>query len=170
MKLYLIGSLRNPQIPVLAKLLRTEFPDLVVFDDWYAAGPHADDHWRDYEKARGHNLRTALHGFAAGHVFEYDKYHLETSELVCLVAPAGKSAAIELGYAVRGGSVGFMLLDEEPDRFDVMFKFAPIICYSADELVKEVRPYVEASRLQVQTLHTRNGEAVEERGHQHKTV
>jgi len=41
MKLYLIGSLRNPRVPEVAEILR--WNGHLVFDDWYAAGPEADD-------------------------------------------------------------------------------------------------------------------------------
>jgi len=57
-KVYLIGSLRNPAVPELANTIRALGYD--VFDDWYAAGPEADDKWRDYEKARGHTYKQAL--------------------------------------------------------------------------------------------------------------
>ena len=47
--LYLIGSLRNPRVPELAKRLRQDNPGLEVFDDWYSAGIEADDYWKEYE-------------------------------------------------------------------------------------------------------------------------
>jgi len=62
-RVYLIGSLRNPNIPVVAGLLRAEGYD--VFDDWFAAGPEADDHWMAYEKQRGRTYDLALKGHAA---------------------------------------------------------------------------------------------------------
>lgn len=46
-KLYLIGSLRNPFVPSLAKELRYKIPEFEVFDDWFAAGPLADDAWKE---------------------------------------------------------------------------------------------------------------------------
>ena len=56
--LYLIGSLRNPEVPSVGAVLRNIGYD--VFDDWHAAGPTADDSWKEYEEARGHNYRQAL--------------------------------------------------------------------------------------------------------------
>jgi len=73
--IYLIGSLRNPEVPKLAEVLREE--GFEVFDDWFAAGPEADDYWRSYELGRGHTFVEALQGFAAKHVFEYDRRHLD---------------------------------------------------------------------------------------------
>lgn len=43
MKVYVIGSLRNPRIPEIANELREKL-GCEVFDDWHAAGPHGDDH------------------------------------------------------------------------------------------------------------------------------
>src|SRR6478609_6057470 len=42
-KCYLIGSLRNEFVPTLAARLRGTCPETIIFDDWYAAGPEADD-------------------------------------------------------------------------------------------------------------------------------
>lgn len=122
MKLYLVGSLRNPRVPELANKIRALGYE--VFDDWFAAGPEADDKWREYEERRGHTYAEALAGHAATHVFEFDRRHLEQSAVVVLVLPAGRSGHLELGYALGQGSKGYILMDDEPDRWDVMYKFA----------------------------------------------
>ena len=72
--IYLIGSLRNPRIPEIAEQLRNAGHE--VFDDWYAAGPEADDYWQKYEQNRGHNYKQALEGYAAKHVYNFDKFQL----------------------------------------------------------------------------------------------
>lgn len=133
MKVYLIGSLRQARVPQVAAVLRTHGFD--AFDDWHAAGPEADDSWQAYEKARGRAYRQALAGAHARHVFSFDRHHLETSDAVVLVLPAGKSAHLELGWALGRGTPGFILLDGDPDRFDVMYQFAADVCESVDELV-----------------------------------
>jgi len=79
-----------------------------VFDDWFAAGPEADDKWRDYEKARGRTY-------------------------VVLFLPAGKSGHIELGYAIGKGKRGYIVLDN-PERWDVMYKFADGVFETLEEL------------------------------------
>lgn len=124
LKVYVIGSLRNPRVPEVAKQLRAA--GLEVFDDWFAAGPEADDHWREYEKDRGHTYAQALQGHAARHVFEFDKKHLDSCDAAVLVGPAGKSAHMELGYILGQGKPGFILLDQvtEDSRWDVMYQFA----------------------------------------------
>ena len=123
MKLYLIGSLRNPEVPALAARLRADGHD--VFDDWYAAGPEADDYWQKYEMARGHTYAQGLMGLAADHVFRFDKHHLDSADGGVLVLPAGKSGHLELGYLIGQGKPCYILLaDKEPERWDVMYKFA----------------------------------------------
>lgn len=120
--LYLIGSLRNPEVPRIAQAIRAVGYD--VFDDWYAAGPEADDYWQKYETERGHDYPTALQGHAARHVFDYDRSHLERCDVGVLALPAGRSGHIELGFMAGKGKETYILLEGDPDRFDVMYKFA----------------------------------------------
>lgn len=135
-KVYLIGSLRNPEVPLLANTIRKLGYD--VFDDWYAAGPEADDKWRDYEKARGHTYRQALKGYAANHVYHFDLKHLDESDIGVLLLSAGKSCHLELGYLIGKGKRCYIVLDT-PDRWDVMYLFAHDVFESTDELLKVLR-------------------------------
>jgi len=132
--IYLIGSLRNPKVPQLAAVLRAEGYD--VFDDWYAAGPEADDYWQRYEQERGHTYARALRGYAAEHVWGYDKSHLNRCDIGVLMLPAGKSGHLELGYIIGLGKRGLILLDKTPDRWDVMYRFAEAVCFSEEELIR----------------------------------
>ena len=137
--LYLIGSLRNPRIPILGNFLRQKFPadELEVFEDWFAAGEFADDYWKAYEVARGHSYREALDGFAANHVFDFDKFHLDRCTHAVLVLPAGKSGHMEITYAKYGAKAkAAILLDPDDDpRFDVMYKFVDRVLMDDHELV-----------------------------------
>ena len=135
MTTYLIGSLRNPAIPTIAKRLRDVGVD--VFDDWYAAGPEADDIWRKYELERGRSYTQALEeGWHATHVWEYDKHHLDRCDSGILVLPCGRSGHLELGYLAGQGKPTYILLDN-PDRWDIMYLFASKVYTSLDDLVKE---------------------------------
>jgi hypothetical protein len=136
-KLYLIGSLRNPRITILASRLRLELPGVEVFDDWMAAGPEADDEWKKYEQDRGRSYTEALGGYAAKHVFEFDRHHLDTSTHVLLVLPAGKSGHMEVMYAQYGTSAKTaILLDSSDVRWDCMYQFIPTIL-SSDSHIKD---------------------------------
>jgi hypothetical protein len=135
--LYLIGSLRNPEIPAIGKALRQAGHE--VFDDWYAGGPTADDCWKEYEQARGRTFVQALEGYAARHVFDYDRHHLDRADGGVLVLPAGKSGHLELGYLAGQGKPTYVLLDGEPDRWDVMYGFMNGVFATLDELVEELQ-------------------------------
>jgi hypothetical protein len=133
--LYLIGSLRNERIPKLAARLREEHPDLEVFDDWYAAGPEADDYWKEYEQAKGSSYQEALRGYSARNVFEYDRRHLDRCTHAILVLPAGKSGHMEImyaTYAVKAKTA--ILLDPTDVRWDVMYQFVPTILNNDEEI------------------------------------
>jgi len=136
-RIYIIGSLRNPKVLELGNLLREA--GFEVFDDWMAAGPIADDSWRDYEKQKGHTYAEALQGVAAEHVFEFDLKHLNLSDMAVLLMPSGKSAHLELGYMLDKGKPGFVLFDQEPERYDVMYKFASGIFFKQEDLIEALR-------------------------------
>ena len=125
-RIYLIGSLRNEKVPRVAQMLRAAGHE--VFDDWYAAGPEADYYWQRYEQEeRKHTYTEALLGYPANHVFGYDRFHLDRCNIGVLLLPAGKSSHLELGYMIGQGKRGFIVMMEEPERFDVMYKFATVV-------------------------------------------
>lgn len=133
---YIIGSLRNPEIPKVGAKLRAQ--GFEVFDDWYAAGPEADDHWKAYEVARGRTFKQALQGRAARNVFRFDKANLDRADLAVLVLPAGKSGHLELGYFIGTGKPGFILTEPNSDRWDVMYAFANEVFFSESEMVNHM--------------------------------
>ena len=131
--IYIIGSLRNPQIQVLQSDLTDAGYD--AFASWYCAGPEADDYWQAYEKARGLSFEQARRDYAAQHVFKYDRSHLDRCDYAVLAMPAGKSGHLELGYFIGKGKPGFILLDGEPDRWDAMYAFAHRVVTSVQQLI-----------------------------------
>ena len=134
--IYLIGSLRNPEIPKIGNKLREI--GFEVFDDWYAPGPKADEYWQAYENGKGSTYKQALRGWAGKHIFEFDVAHLSRADIAILVLPAGKSGHLELGYIIGSGKPGFILMDGEPERWDVMYKFAHGVLHSFEELEEEL--------------------------------
>ena len=139
-QIYIIGSLRNEKIPHIAKELRKL--GFKVFDDWFSPGPEADEFWRKYEKVRGSTYKEALRNAAGTHVFEFDKFHIDESQIGVLIMPAGKSGHLELGYMIGQGKPCFVFFEEDPERWDVMHQFAfengGNICVSIDELKAEL--------------------------------
>lgn len=132
--IFLIGSLRNEGIPDLGRTLR-EATGQEVFEDWHAAGPKADDHWRDYEMRRGRSFKEALRSPFAGHAYRFDREWLTRAENVVLALPAGRSGHLELGWALGKGKRGYVLLDPQVDRWDMMYQYATDVCESVEELV-----------------------------------
>ena len=121
-RIYLIGSLRNPNIPGIGNNLRDAGYE--VFDDWFAGGKIADDEWQAYEQTRGRTYSQALVGYAARHVYDFDLKHLDRADIGLLVLPAGKSGHLELGYLAGRGKDTFVYFpDGEPERWDVMYQF-----------------------------------------------
>lgn len=136
MIVYLIGSLRNPEVTKVAKILRSK--DIEVFDDWHSVGEKADDEWMKYEKERGRDFQQALQGHSAKHCFEYDFHHLNRADIGVLVSPAGKSGHLELGYMLGQGKPGFIYMPDEPERWDVMYLFATGVLRHVNGLVAEL--------------------------------
>jgi len=137
MIIYLIGSLRNPNVRIVARVLREAVYE--VFDDWHAAGPKADDEWQRYEQARGHSYTQALTGHAAKHVFEYDRFHLRRAAVGVAVYPFGKSGHLEMGYMLGQNKPVFVYMPSnlpDPQRWDVMLLFATGIARTLDELTE----------------------------------
>jgi nucleoside 2-deoxyribosyltransferase len=135
-QIYLIGSLRNPEIPVLGNYLREI--GFNVFDDWFAGGKIADDEWQAYETKRGRPYDVALRGKAAQHVYHFDLYHIDDSDIGVLALPAGKSGHLELGYMIGSGKHGYVLFDKEPERWDVMYNFAHGVFFDKKDLAKRL--------------------------------
>lgn len=139
--IYLIGSLRNRKLIELANEIEKEL-GIEVFIDWISPGEKTDDKWREYAKRRGQTYKQALNSYAAKHVFEYDKSHLDRCDAAVMVMPAGKSGHLELGYVRGCGKPGFILFDKEPKRWDVMVRFATDVFTSKVEMLEGLKKYV----------------------------
>jgi hypothetical protein len=137
--IYIIGGLKNKNVPVVANKLRKVNHEWEVFDSWYSPGPDADDYWRAYEKAKGSTYKEALASWAAMHIFEFDKFHLERATDVVLVMPCGKSAHLELGWAIGKGKKSYILFDKEPVRWDVMVQFADDVFFELNGLIQALK-------------------------------
>lgn len=135
--IYLIGSLRNPEIPHIGIKLRQH--GFEVFDEWWSASEDADSWWQEHERLKGKAYREALYGYHAENVFEFDKKHIDRSDIVVLAMPAGRSGHIELGYAIGSGKPGYVLFEDEPERFDVMYRFCTDVSFSVDDLAETLK-------------------------------
>ena len=134
--IYLIGSLRNAAIPSIGNRIRD--CGFEVFDDWHSAGPEADDHFKRYHIERNITYDQALKGYAAQHIFNFDKRHLDRADMAILVMPAGRSGHLELGYMAGRGKPTFVLLEEGNDRRDLMLQFANGVYFSMEKLLESL--------------------------------
>ena len=139
--IYVAGSLRNPTMPEVRDFLQKHIPEHRIFMDWYAAGPEADDHWKTYYQDLGMTYKEALAAPASVNVYNFDKRHIDMSEFMVLVLPAGKSGHLELGYQIGRGKHGIILLEEGADRWDVMYQFADLVTYDRDEVVGYIKTH-----------------------------
>jgi len=130
--IYIIGSLKNPEILSVHKEL--EALGLEPFSDWKCPGPDADDFLRDYYRERGLSYSEILESYGVRHVFEFDRYHLSRCDAALMVMPAGKSGHLELGYCVGLDKPAFILMDQEPERVDVMHAFATKVFMNRKEM------------------------------------
>jgi hypothetical protein len=139
--IYIIGSLRNKDIPVIANKLREANPEWEIFDSWYSPGPHADDYLRDYCRGKGYSYKETLQDWAATHIFAFDHKHIMRATDVVMVMPSGKSAHLELGYALGKRKRGYILFNHAPTRVDVMHQFATDIFFEVEELITELKSH-----------------------------
>lgn len=142
MKVYVVGSLRSDSVPLTSKILREAGHD--VFDDWFGAGPRADDEWKAYYQSRGFTLAEALKSPLVQHIVALDRQWLTWADAVVLAAPAGKSAHIELTWAYERDKrcVVYMPDDGEEPRWDAMYALLPhlVIATTEEELLAALEP------------------------------
>ena len=124
---YVIGSLRNPNIPQLGNDIRALGIEAV--DNWLATGEIADDTWNKYSDIRGRSYKEALQSREAAHTFNFDKAYLNLADAVVMLFPVGKSAGLEFGYAIGQGKKGYILIEGEVGRYEVMTQFASAVVF-----------------------------------------
>lgn len=137
MKIYLVGSLKNPFIADIGTALRSLGHD--VFDDWHAGGPNADKEWERYSRQRGQSYAQALHGRAAENAFNFDMRHLADCDMGVIVLPAGKSAHLEIGWLLGTGRPAVAYFSREPDGWDLMYKMLDRVFFDEADLLQYFR-------------------------------
>lgn len=124
MRLYLIGSLKDPNFPEVAGALREAGHD--VFDDWRGGGHDGDHRWREYELIeRDRGYAEAVYAPFAANGREFDRCNIDLCEAVIAVCKLntlpGRSSIAELGYARWAkGKHTYVLLNGDPDEWDLM--------------------------------------------------
>lgn len=139
MKIYIIGTFKNDRVEPLGDKLRSL--GFEVFDSWRGTHPESDQVMWRYEQNRGHSYKEALRGLAAQNAFQFDKKHLDESDLAIMVMDAGRSAHIEAGYMIGRGKPVFVLLekDKKIERLDLMHNFLTDFFNTEEELLERLK-------------------------------
>lgn len=136
MRIYVASSWRNPDQPAVVEALRAAGHDVY---DFRAPVPgndgfrwtDVDPEWQSWSPER---FREQLAHPVAEQGFGYDMTALARCDACVMVLPCGRSASLEMGYAIGAGKTTVILLaDGEPE---LMFKMADHLCTSVDEVVK----------------------------------
>lgn len=154
--IYVAGSMKN-RSGVLALSKRLRSSGYEVFNEWISPGEETDDKWREWMQANGMSFIDALYSAHGQHVIAFDKRHLDMADGFVLAYPAGKSGHTELGYCFGRGTPAFVLLDAEPERWDVMLGLSTRVIDSADALLVELDRKVVAPKAERDFIFQRRG-------------
>mgnify|MGYP001602940344 FL=1 len=136
MKVYVASSWRNARQPEVVAALRADGHEVYDFRN-----PRPGDrgfNWRDLDPAwetwSAEKLREMLEHPVAVAGFEADMEALQAADLVVLVLPCGRSAHLELGWAIGAGKASIALLDGgEPE---LMYRLVNRLALSVEEVVE----------------------------------
>jgi len=135
MKIYVATSWRNPDQPSVVAALRAA--GYTVYDFRNPAPGNHGFHWSEIDPAWKEwipeEYRKALWHEKAEEGFASDMNALRECDAVVAVQPFGRSASLELGWAVGAGKLTILLLASgEPE---LMVKMCDHICLSVDEVL-----------------------------------
>lgn len=141
MKIYVASSWANPYQPEVVEVLKN-----LQFDVYDFRHPDPDDngfHWYDidpnWEEWTTVGYTNALKHEIAQEGFAKDMKALRECDVCLLVNPAGRSAHLELGYAVGNGKMGMVLLDKnDGSKPDLMYLMARYICMNSELMVLQL--------------------------------
>jgi len=133
-KIYVASSWRNTSQPDVVTTLRRVGHE--VYDFRNPVPDHAF-HWSeidpDWQRWNPVTFREALEHPIARAGYASDMAALESADAVILILPCGRSAHLELGYAVgRGQHTAILLGDSEPE---LMYRMADCLAISIEEVI-----------------------------------
>ena len=74
-------------------------------------------------------------------MFNFVRSNLDASDAAVLIWPAGKSGHLELGYMAGKDKLTYIVIDGEPERFDVMLNFADKVFTNYEDLIAELNSF-----------------------------
>ena len=145
--IYVASSWRNELQPVVVDLLEGcngcrvyDFrnPDGRTGFKWYDIDPE----WQSWSPAQFHQI--IRQNPIAQAAFDADMDAIVACDICILVLPCGRSAHLELGWAIRNGARGIVLLDAgEPE---LMYKMVHHLCVNMRELICAVETERDRAR------------------------
>lgn len=143
MKIYVASSWRNTLQPSIVEVLRAEGHEVYDFKN-PAPGNNGfhwseiDTDWKDWDPFE---FRAGLANPIADIGFHSDMKALEECDACVLVLPCGRSAHLELGYAVgaKKKTVVFYPTSIPRQEPELMYKMCDSLCVTVDELLKALR-------------------------------
>ncbi len=141
LRVYVASSWRNPRQPGVVEALECAGHDVYDFRS-PAPGQHGfswseiDPGWQAWTPQK---FRDALRHPAAERGFRFDVRALAAADATVLVLPCGRSAHLELGYAVGRGQRTFVLCDSTLDQPELLYLMATRICLDISEVIDGLR-------------------------------
>jgi hypothetical protein len=136
--IYVASSWRNELQPSVVRGLRALGYSVYDFRDHGFGWRQIDKEWESWTPSEARGM--LLHSLAqAG--FARDKTALDQCDVCVLVLPCGRSAHLELGYAIGQGKPGivFWPSDLHPYEPDLMYLLAQYVVVSSSELFGALR-------------------------------
>jgi hypothetical protein len=138
MRIYCASSWRNTTYPSVIKALRGaghivyDFREPLPGETGFAwRQVCSEDRRKDPRVYRDEMLAHPL----AKDAFHADMTALRSAEVTVLVLPCGRSAHLELGYAVGAKQKTIVLLDEPISEPELMYLMCTSICLNIDEVI-----------------------------------
>lgn len=140
MKIYVASSWRNEKQQDIVKALRE-----AGFEVYDFKNPKPGDngfHWseidKDWKQWTPEQFRNGLKDPYALAGFGSDMGALKNCDACVLVNPCGRSAHLELGYAVGAGKRTIILLNPG-DEPELMYKMVDSICVTVEEVIEALK-------------------------------
>jgi hypothetical protein len=135
-RIYVASSWRNAMQPVVVKALRTVGHE--VYDFRHPEPGEEGFHWTAVESSprpwTAEMLGNALEHPIARAGFEKDVAALRSCDACVLILPCGRSAHLELGWAV-GAKKWTVVLMAEPDEPELMYRMVDAVCPSIGSVI-----------------------------------
>lgn len=136
MRVYVASSWRNKRQPSVVEALREAGHE--VYDFRHPAPENSGFAWSDIDPDwlcwNAQQFRDALDHPIAKRGFAFDMDALDACEACVLVLPCGRSAHLELGYAVGRNKHTFVLLTGR-DEPGLMYRMVDGVCSDIDEVI-----------------------------------